>query len=99
MLRRLLLLVAGALFSYPLLTLIVIDNNLTEDEVVSLLQAIKRKYPKLYCIVLVDTLTEQRRVLSAGADGVLLRDTLSENLLSTLKDTGVPDPQIHDEEA
>jgi DNA-binding NarL/FixJ family response regulator len=77
--------------------LIVIDNNLTEDEVVSLLKVIKRAHPKLYCIVLVDTPTEMQRALSAGADGVLLRDSLSENLLSTLEEIGMPDPQANEE--
>jgi len=60
------------------------------------LKVIKHAHPKLYCIVLVDTPTEMQRALSAGADGVLLRDSLSENLLSTLEDIGMPDPQANE---
>ena len=77
--------------------LIVIDNNLSEDEVISLLRSIKHKDPKLYRIVLVDTPTEKRRMLSGGADGALIRDSLSEELLATLRDLGVQDPRMDDE--
>lgn len=70
-------------------SLLVIDKNLSEEEVTSLMHEAKEMRPQVRCLVLVDTAGEQRRLLSAGADGVLLRDSLSVQLPQAMQDLGL----------
>ena len=52
---------------------IVIDGNLSEDEVLAFLKDVKRLYPEIRLVVLTQTTRQQRRILDGGADAVLSR--------------------------
>ena len=53
--------------------LLVVDSNLLEDETLSLLKEVKRAWPEVRCLVLVQTPGRKKRVLAAGADVVVSR--------------------------
>ena len=73
-------------------SLLVIDGSLSESEVTHLLREVRREDSQLRCIVLVDTAREGERLLSAGADIVLMRDNFSECLLEAMCEMGLVDP-------
>jgi two-component system response regulator DesR len=54
--------------------LLVVDSNLLEDEVVSLLREVKGAWPEVRCLVLVQTTGRKNRALAAGADAVISRN-------------------------
>ena len=54
--------------------LLVVDSNLLEDEVVSLLREVKGAWPEVRCLVLVQTTGRKNRALAAGADAVVSRN-------------------------
>jgi two-component system response regulator DesR len=54
--------------------LLVVDSNLLEDEVLSLLKEVKGKWPEICCLVLVQTQGRKNRALATGADAVMLRN-------------------------
>jgi DNA-binding NarL/FixJ family response regulator len=54
--------------------LLVLDSNLLEDEVLSLLTEVKRAWPEVRCLVMVQTMGRKNRALAAGADAVVARD-------------------------
>ena len=64
---------------------------LSEVEVAQLLLEAKRADSHLWCIVLVDTVREGQRSLSAGADMALMRDSLSGHLLEAMSEMGLVD--------
>ena len=53
--------------------LLVVDSNLLEDETLSLLKEVKRAWPQVRCLVLVQTTGRKNRALAAGADVVVSR--------------------------
>ena len=53
--------------------LLVVDSNLLEDEVLSLLKEVKGAWPEVCCLVLVQTTGRKNRALAAGADAVVSR--------------------------
>lgn len=53
--------------------IVIIDGNLSEDEILALLKDAKRLHPAIRLIVLTHTTRQQRRVLDGGADAVLSR--------------------------
>ena len=53
--------------------LLVVDSNLLEDEVLSLLKEVKGAWPEVCCLVLVQTTGCKNRALAAGADAVVSR--------------------------
>ena len=71
--------------------LLVIDNNLSEEEVESLLHDAKVTEPQLHCVVLVDTVAEQRKSLASGADIALIRDNFARQLHPTMERLGLLD--------
>ena len=72
-------------------SLLVIDGALSEGEVAQLLIEAKRADAQLRCIVLVDTVREGQSSLAAGADMVLMRDSLSGHLLEAMREMGLID--------
>ncbi|MFN8475138.1 MAG: hypothetical protein U0822_23350 [Anaerolineae bacterium] len=55
--------------------LVVIDSNLRPDEINVVLAAAKVRQPPPHCLVLVRSPHDERSMLAAGADSVLLRDS------------------------
>ena len=53
--------------------IVVIDSNLSEDEVIAFLKDVKRVYPEIRVVVLTHTTRQQWRILDNGADAVLSR--------------------------
>jgi chemotaxis response regulator CheB len=53
--------------------IVVVDSNLSEDEVLAFLNDVKRLQPKIRVVVLTHTTRQQRRILGGGADAVLSR--------------------------
>ena len=53
--------------------IVVIDSNLSEDEVLVFLKDVKRTHPEIRLVVLTHTTRQQRRILGGGADAVLSR--------------------------
>jgi chemotaxis response regulator CheB len=52
---------------------VIIDGNLSEDEILAFLRDVKRLHPAIRLIVLTHTTRQQQRVLDGGADAVLSR--------------------------
>jgi chemotaxis response regulator CheB len=53
--------------------IVVIDSNLSEDEVLAFLKDVKRMHPQIRLVVLIHTTRQQRRILDNGADVALSR--------------------------
>jgi DNA-binding NarL/FixJ family response regulator len=53
--------------------MVVVDSNLSEDEVLAFLNDVKRRQPDIRVVVLTNTTRQQRRILNGGADAVLSR--------------------------
>ena len=60
--------------------LLVIDCNLLEEEVEALLAAVKVRAPETRCLVCTRSSQAAERLLVAGADGVVLRDSPAQEL-------------------
>lgn len=65
-------------------TLVLMDSSLPDNEVRVMLGHIKAKRPQTRCIVLANTVEQQHRAKSAGADEVLLRGFPTMNLLRAI---------------
>ncbi len=52
---------------------VVIDSNLSEDEVIAFLKDVKRVHPEIRLVVLTHTTRQQWRILDNGADAALSR--------------------------
>lgn len=55
--------------------LLVIDSNLLEEEVEALLMAVKAKVPDICCLVLIRPGQKPARLLAAGANATIRRDS------------------------
>jgi len=64
--------------------LLLIDSNLLDEEVEALLAAVKAKAPATRCLIIVQSNRQEASLLAAGADGVILRDSSSQQLQETL---------------
>lgn len=64
--------------------LVVLDFNLLGDEAWTLLQQIKRDYPQVRCLALIESETQKQLVQAAGADNVLLAGFTLEMLQTAL---------------
>lgn len=64
--------------------LVVVDSDLSEERVLSLIQKINDRQPKLKMIVLVDSIRQQERCLKLGVQHVLLKGFLDEQLCSAV---------------
>ncbi len=53
--------------------IVLIDSNLSEDEVLAFLKDVKQAHPDIRLVVLTHTTRQQRRILENGADAVLSR--------------------------
>lgn len=60
--------------------LLIIDCNLLEEEVEALLAAVKVRAPETRCLVCTRSSQAAERLLVAGADGVVLRDSPAQEL-------------------
>ena len=54
--------------------LLVIDSNLLEEEVASLVAAVKTEEPTICCMVLIQSSRQEMQILAAGADAVAQRN-------------------------
>lgn len=64
--------------------IVVIDSNLSEDEVLAFLKDEKGVHPKIRLVVLTHTTRQQRRILENGADAVLSRWSPAEEFTNTV---------------
>lgn len=64
--------------------IVVIDSNLSEDEVLAFLKDEKGVHPKIRLDVLTHTTRQQRRILENGADAVLSRWSPAEEFTNTV---------------
>ena len=64
--------------------LVLLDSQLTDNEVSTMLGQIKAKRPQTRCIVLANTVEQQQLAKSAGADEVLLKGFSTANLLEAI---------------
>jgi len=64
--------------------LLVIDSNLLEEEVTSLICTVKTEQPNIRCLVFAQAAHQRNRILSNGADAVILRQSSHQQLQSTL---------------
>lgn len=73
-------------------SLLVIDGNLAEDEVLALLAQVRQEQPQVRCVVLVETSRQRGKALSAGAHAVLQRRDPLENLQAAIERLTVTTP-------
>ena len=64
--------------------LLVIDSNLLDEEVEALLTAIKVKTLATRCLVFIRSSQRTERLLAAGADAAILRDSSTQQLRTAL---------------
>ena len=65
--------------------LLVIDGNLSEDEVLALLGQVREEQPQVRCVVLVDTPRQRGRLLAAGAHAIIQRGDPPEQLQAAIE--------------
>lgn len=81
---------AVALVEETVPDVMVVDGNLSRDELVAVLRDVKHAYPQIRLVVLTHTTRQQRQIIDAGADATLSRWSRPEELASAV--TGrVPD--------
>jgi DNA-binding NarL/FixJ family response regulator len=73
------------IISKHLVKLILLDCNLDDEEIWTLLQQIKTKWPQTRCLVLVETVQQQQMAKAAGADDVLASDFSIVDFLKTIE--------------
>lgn len=66
-------------------TLLVVDSNLLEDEILALVKQVKESWDHIRCLVFTDTASQQQKVLAGGADAALGRDGSARQLHETLE--------------
>lgn len=66
------------------LDIVVVDSNLSEDEVLAFLKDVKGVHPKIRLVVLTHATLQQRRILENGADAVLSRWSPAEEFTNTV---------------
>lgn len=64
--------------------LVIFDSSLPHDEVMRSVVTVKRQYPHILCIVVVDKMQHYHDALSNGADGALFTGFPVEHLLRTI---------------
>ena len=65
--------------------LLIIDSNLLDEEVETLLAAIKTRQPAVRCLVLVQSNHREAELLAAHADAVVLRTAPAPQLQTVLR--------------
>jgi two-component system response regulator DesR len=65
---------------------LVVDGDLSEVEVLDILQQLRAELPALRSVILANTLQQQRRFLAAGASRVLLKGLLDDRLTAAVLD-------------
>jgi DNA-binding NarL/FixJ family response regulator len=68
--------------------IVVIDSNLSEDEVLAFLKDVKGLHPKIRLVVLTHTTRQQWRILRGGADAVLSRWSPAEEFTNAVLGSG-----------
>ncbi|HMQ54471.1 MAG TPA: hypothetical protein PKE64_14205 [Anaerolineae bacterium] len=66
-------------------SLLVVDSNLLEDEILALVKQVKESWDHIRCLVFTDTASQQQKVLAGGADAALGRDGSARQLHETLE--------------
>lgn len=66
-------------------TLILVDSSLPDNEVNAMLEQIKMERSHPYCIVLANNEQQQKVVISAGADEVLLKGFSTADLFAVIE--------------
>jgi DNA-binding NarL/FixJ family response regulator len=64
--------------------LVLLDANLSDNEVKAALKHIKMEQPETYCIVLAHSVWQEQMARLAGADDVLLKGRPTAGLLNTV---------------
>lgn len=65
--------------------LVLLDTNLPDDQVWTLLQQIKARWPQIQCLILADSGRQQQTAQAAGADGVLIKGFPTKELYASVK--------------
>lgn len=66
-------------------SLLVVDSNLLEEEILALVKQVKEARSHIRCLVFTDTASQQQRMLAGGADAALVRDGAPRHLNQTLE--------------
>lgn len=66
--------------------LVLLDTNLPEDEIPTVLRRIKARWPQTRCLVLADDGQQQQAAQAAGADDVLLKGYPAARLFVTIEE-------------
>jgi DNA-binding NarL/FixJ family response regulator len=70
---------------------VLLDVNLPDSQVWTLLPQIKRVCPETHCIVLVDLMKQQQQAELSGADAVLLKGFATSEIFVTIKNLLYPE--------
>jgi len=65
--------------------LVLVDTNLPNDDVLTVLRQIKARQPQTRCLVLADNGQKQEDIAAAGADAVLRKGFPAEELFDTVE--------------
>lgn len=77
---------ASALIREQQPDVVLIDSNLSEDEMLALVRKIKDETPDIRCVVLTDTRRRERQAQIAGADVVLSQGRGVDEIIKVLND-------------
>jgi DNA-binding NarL/FixJ family response regulator len=65
--------------------LVLLDSDLSNDELLAALRRIKNKWPQAQCIVLVDEEQNHNAATAAGADVMMLKGVLASKFYATVE--------------
>lgn len=74
--------------------LVMVDDNLAEGEVLTLIRQLKKDWPHTKTIVLADGTQQKQVLLAAGTNAVLLRGVPTEQIMDAINDIH-PDQTNH----
>jgi DNA-binding NarL/FixJ family response regulator len=66
--------------------LVLLDSDLSNDELLAELRRIKAEWPQTQCIVLVDEEQNHKAAKTAGADVILMKGVLASKFYATVED-------------
>jgi DNA-binding NarL/FixJ family response regulator len=66
--------------------LVLLDTNLPDGQVWTVLKQIKMRCPQARCLIISDTSQQRQAAKAAGADGVLLKGFLAAELVAVIKE-------------
>jgi DNA-binding NarL/FixJ family response regulator len=64
--------------------MLVIDSNLLDEEIKSLIEAVKDEQPDIRCLAFIRSIRKKKQAMLSGADAVALRDGSPQELQAAL---------------